>query len=57
VLTQHKQGEKGQNFPDKKQKHKVLQRVISDPKALLKDEGREPTVEEYGKFIKSEIRD
>ena len=56
VLTQHKQSDKGNTMPDKRQKHRVLQKVISDPKILQRDEGREPTVEEYGKFIKSEVR-
>lgn len=46
----------GNALPDGKEKHKVLQKVIDDPATLLREEGREPTVPEYGKFITGMIR-
>ena len=57
ALTQHKMENMGNALPDSKEKHKVLQRVIDDPATLLREEGREPTVPEYGKFINGMIRE
>ena len=56
VLTQHKLENTGNSLPDAKEKHKVLQKVIDDPATLLREEGREPTVPEYGKFIMGIVR-
>ena len=44
-----------QNFPDQKEKNAVLQKVIKDPKDLEAAGNREPTVVEYGKYIKMSI--
>lgn len=57
VLTQHKNADKSHELPDKKQKFKVLQSVIDDPAQLQREEGREPTVAEYGKFIRAAIKE
>ena len=44
-----------QNFPDQKQKNDVLQKVIKDARELEAAGSREPTVVEYGKYIKMTI--
>ena len=57
VLTSHKQQGSNKDEPDRRQKHRVLQKVVNDQKTLLQDGDREPTVDEYGQFIKQEMQD
>ena len=56
ALTQHKMENQGNALPDRKEKHQVLQKVIEDSATLQREEGREPTVPEYGQFITGMIR-
>ena len=56
ALTQHKMENQGGNSPSDKEKHKVLQKVIDDAATLIKEEGRDPTVKEYARFISEEFR-
>ena len=55
ALTNHKLENVGNELPDSKEKHRVLQKVIQDPATLLREEGRDPTVPEYGEFINGMI--
>ena len=54
VLTQSK-NDRGKNLPDKRAKHRVLQAVIDDPEQAKRLDDREPTVEEYGTFIRGTV--
>lgn len=54
VLTQSK-NDRGDGLPKKREKNRVLQAVIDDPEQAKKLDDREPTVEEYGTFIRGTI--
>lgn len=56
ALTQHKMENQGNALPDAREKYRVLQTVIDDQPTLMREEGRNPTVAEYGQFITGVIR-